>query len=50
MPGVYSAMVPAPSVVVVVVVVSDAICAQAIGAGTAKAMLSIVFFMVSLLL
>jgi len=43
LPGVYSVIVPPPSVVVVVVDVLD-VCAHANGATTASAMLSIVFF------
>ena len=39
LPGVYSVIVPLPSVVVVVVVVSET-CAHANGAATAKAILS----------
>src|SRR6266496_807663 len=43
LPGEYSVIVPLPSVVVVVVVVSDT-CAHAKGATTARAILSNVFF------
>src|SRR6266496_4698878 len=44
-PGVYSVIVPLPSVVVVVVVVSET-CAHANGATTAKAILNSIFFIV----
>jgi len=47
LPGVKSVIVPLPSVVVVVVVVSET-CAQANGATAANAMLSSTFFMFSL--
>ncbi len=47
LPGVYSVIVPLPSVVVVVVVVSET-CPHANGATTAKAMLKSIFFMISL--
>jgi hypothetical protein len=43
LPGVYSVIVPLPSVVVVVVVVSET-CAQANGAAIARAILINVFF------
>src|SRR5437773_10413819 len=46
LPGVYSVIVPVPSVVVVVVVVSET-CAHANGATTANAMLRSNFFMIS---
>jgi hypothetical protein len=45
LPGVYSVIVPLPSVVVVVVVVSET-CAHASGAATAKAILSSSCFIV----
>jgi hypothetical protein len=44
---VYSVIVPLPSVVVVVVVVSET-CPHANGATTAKAILKSIFFMISL--
>ena len=47
LPGVNSVIVPLPSVVVVVVVISDT-CAHANGATTANAMLKSIFFMISL--
>ena len=47
LPGVYSVIVPLPSVVVVVVVVSET-CAHANGATTANNMLKSIFFMISL--
>jgi hypothetical protein len=46
LPGVYSVIVPLPSVVVVVVVVSET-CAHANGATTAKAILSSCFIVLS---
>src|SRR5436190_23289360 len=49
LPGVYSVIVPLPSVVVVVVVVSET-CAHAKGAATAKTILSNSFFIVFSLL
>jgi hypothetical protein len=48
-PGVYSVIVPLPSVVVVMVVVCET-CAHANGATNAKAMLNTIFFMFSPLL
>src|SRR6267143_1242959 len=45
LPGLYSVIVPLPSVVVVVVVVSET-CAHANGAATAKTMLSSILFIV----
>src|SRR6266496_3346766 len=47
LPGVYSVIVPLPSVVVVVVVVSET-CPHANGATTAKAMVKSIFLMISL--
>ena len=47
LPGVYSVIVPLPSVVVVVVVVSET-CPHANGATTANAILKSVFFMIPL--
>src|SRR5436309_15199226 len=50
LPGVYSVIVPLPSVVVVVVVVVSETCAHAKGAASAKTMLSNSFFIVFFLL
>src|SRR6266498_1729370 len=47
LPGVYSVIVPLPSVVVVVVVVSET-CPHANGATTANTMLKSILFMISL--
>src|SRR5204863_9230051 len=48
LPGVYSVIVPVPSVVVVVVVVVSETCPHANGATIANAMLKSVFFRISL--